>query len=378
MTAAAIQNPEILVWARERAGLATDALAQKLKIKPQRLQQWESGAERPSFVQARNLAKATHLPFGYLFLSRPPNEELPLPDLRTVGDQPLNQYSLDLLDTIKLCLLRQDWYHDYQIEQQHSPVAIVGQASVDQPAPLVAKRIREVMRWPEFPRKGNADDYFRNLIAAIEATGVLVMRSGQVGSNTHRLLRVDEFRGFAIADSHAPLIFINGADANGAKLFTLVHELAHVWLGKSGVSDGKPDAERQEERWCNAVAAEFLVPETVFTARWDADVPWREMSSMLARDFHVSQWVIVRRAYEFGLVSKDEHDEYLREQLHLRRNQKGGSPNYNVVQLGKVSKPLAQAVAIEALNGKMLLSEAHQLIGIKPHKLKAFAQGLGL
>src|SRR5699024_535018 len=106
--------------------------------------------------------------------------------------------------------------------------------------------------------RGTWEDYFRLLVQRIEQAGILVMRESYIHHHT-RPLSVQEFRGFAIADALAPVVFINQADAPAARLFTLIHELAHIWIGQTGVSDANPQTKRKEEIFCNAVAAEFLV-----------------------------------------------------------------------------------------------------------------------
>lgn len=378
MASAALVNPTILQWARERAGLDLSVLARKMQVDESRVEQWEDGIEKPTFVQAKKLAKFTYVPFGYFYLEEPPVEKPLLPDLRTIGDHPLEQYSLNLKDTIKQCLMRQEWYREHQIVHDSLPHHFVGTLTTNVPAEEAVVAVRRQLNWPERIERGTSDEYFRNLVRAIENTGVLVMRSGMVGSNTTRLLDVTEFRGFAICDEYAPLIFINGRDSLGAQLFTLMHEYAHLWLGESGVSNGEPVAERVAEQWCNQLSAEFLVPLNVFAARWDTRIPWRENCGLLARYFHVSEWVVVRRAYENGKLSRVEYQAYVAEQLRLRREAESGGGSYNRIQKVKVSETFAKAVVVEALNGKMLLTEAHRLVGIKPKNLKPFAGELGL
>lgn len=136
------------------------------------------------------------------------------------------------------------------------------------------------------------------------------MRSGIVGNNTHRPLSVDEFRGFVVADPYAPVIFINGKDARAAQIFTLIHELAHIWLGASGVSNERlGDTHHRDadvEKICNATAAEFLVPASELRTRWKGDIDFSTQVRDLTRVFKVSGVVIARRATELKLVSWEE------------------------------------------------------------------------
>jgi Zn-dependent peptidase ImmA (M78 family)/transcriptional regulator with XRE-family HTH domain len=375
MTQAMI-NPHILSWARQRAGLNVHNLARKLNIDEEKLTSWERGDVRPTFKQAQCYAHNTHVPFGYLFLKQPPKDELPIPDLRTVGDHARGEISINLRDVVMDVLQRQLWYQEYQIERSADPVIVVGSLSVQAPVLTIVADMKAHLGLKPWPERGNWEDYTRDLIARIEFLGILVMRSGMVGSNTHRLLSIDEFRGFAIADQFAPVIFINTADCPEARLFTLIHELAHIWLGESGISDANPRSQRQVEQLCNAVAAEFLAPEYEFNAHWQADASnWKANLPLLSNHFHVSQWVVARRALELSLVADSEYWSYVNKlQADYKAREKNGSPSYNRVQTGKVSKRLAQAVASEALSGRMLLRDAWQLIGIKPDKLAAYAR----
>lgn len=376
----------MLVWARQRAGLSVAALAQKLGVKPERIMEWEVGGEAlPTFRQAQQWAQHTHAPFGYLFLAQPPADDLPIPDLRTVGDHGVREASTALRDTINAAWRRQSWYRDYLIEQDAEPLTFVGSISLNNEPKRVAKIMRERLGLLEAPSTGDRSSAMRDLVKRIEASGVLVMRSSYVGNNTRRALNPREFRGFALVDTYAPVIFINTADAPGAQHFTLVHEWVHIWLGQSGISDADLATERQSERFCNAVAAEFLVPEDLFRPRWQLDIPWENNLAPLAECFHVSRWVIARRARTYDLISKPEYDGYVERQLVSHRLPRSEEPNaasgpsfYRLLP-ARVSKRLSQAVAIESLSGRLSLREAHQLIGVNPHRMAEFAhKELGL
>lgn len=373
--AQAMINSRMLSWARERAGLSVAMLAEKLKQPEEKIRAWEDGEARPTFRQAQQYAHHVHVAFGYLFLREPPDEDVPIPDLRTVGDHASPLLSVDLKDVLRDVWRRQLWYRDYQKALDAEPVSVVGRAKASW---AVAEIVEDMRRWldvPRHPERGNWDAYCRDLIRRIEGLGILVMRSGIVGNNTRRPLRVEEFRGFAIADPLVPVIFINAADVPEARLFTLLHELVHIWLGESGISDGDPANRQQTERLCNAVAAEFLVPGDEFLPLWRDTKHWEHNLAPVAAHFHVSQWVVARRALELGMLTEDAYRRYVAKRLKAHRErQTGGQASFTRTVPGRVSRRLAQAVASEALSGRLLLRDAYQLIGVRPHRLKEFAR----
>ncbi len=252
-------QPHVLRWARERAGLSVRELAEKMKAKLETVRGWEEAGQL-SFAQAEKLAKVTHTPFGYLYLETPPEEKLPVPDFRTVAGKEVLRPSPELLDVLGDALRRQDWFRDYLITNGEEPLFFVGSVTVQNDRDQVARNIRNTIHLDTEVRKSARtwEEALRLQVEAIEESGVLVMRSGIVGNNTHRQLSVDEFRGFALSDAYAPLIFVNSRDAKGAQIFTLAHELVHVWLGVSGVSNLQATyaPNHQIERFCNQVAAE--------------------------------------------------------------------------------------------------------------------------
>lgn len=378
MTAQAKINHDVLHWARERARLTVDQLAKSAHAKPDQVLAWEEGETLPTFRQAQALASAAHIPFGFLFLGEPPEEKLPLPDLRTVAGEPLSRPSVDLLDTVRLVLQKQTWYAEYLKERGHEPLPLVGAFTANAPIAAVVADMRRVLGLAEDKRHGTWEESFTALVDAADAAGILVVRNGIVGNNTHRKLDVGEFRGFAVADALAPLVFINTADAPKARLFTLAHELAHIWLGSSGISSQPHASSRNEERVCNAVAGEFLVPERAFRHLWDTQADWRENISRLTGVFHVSNLVIARRARDLGLLDDATHRAYYQAELEAFRNKKGGGGGgYGNIR-NRNGTQFSLAVVREALSGRLLLRDAGRLLGLQPSKVQAYAREFGL
>ncbi|MFL1517147.1 ImmA/IrrE family metallo-endopeptidase [Pseudomonas prosekii] len=373
MSQAALVNPSLLTWSRERAGLSTEQVAKKLPVKPDRVEEWEAGEAKPTFLQAQKWASLAHIPFGFLFLKQPPAEQLPLPDLRTVGGIAPQRPSLELLDTVRDSIRKQDWYLEYLQHQEHQPLAFVGRFNSRSSVAEVVADIRQTLGvHPDIARL-DYDKYTRALIEAAEVAGILVMRSGIALGNTHRKLEVSEFRGFAISNVFAPVVFINSSDAPTARLFTLLHELAHIWIGSSGVSDGNSANGRDEERFCNAVAGEFLALEVQFRALWNAEIDWEENLAPLATRFHISKLAIGRRACDLGYISQAQYSAYYRMILKAFQNEKGGAGDYYRNATAKNSPRLSKAVLTEAMSGRMLLREAGNLLGVQPAKLRTLA-----
>ncbi|WP_415757804.1 ImmA/IrrE family metallo-endopeptidase [Pseudomonas sp. LT1P18] len=373
MSQAALVNPSLLTWSRERAGLSTEQVAKKLPVKPDRVQEWESGETKPTFLQAQKWASLAHVPFGFLFLQKPPVEELPLPDLRTVGGLAPQRPSLELLDTVRDSIRKQDWYLEYLQHQEHQPLAFVGRFNSRSQVAEVVDDVRRILGVNPDVARLDYDKYSRALIEAAEAAGILVMRSGIAIGNTHRKLEVSEFRGFAISNAYAPVVFINSSDAPTARLFTLLHELAHIWIGSSGVSDGNTANGRDEERFCNAVAGEFLAPEVQFRALWNANVNWEDNLAPLAARFHISKLAIGRRALDLGYLSQAQYSAYYRMILKTFQDDKGGAGDYYRNTTAKNSPRLSKAVLTEAMSGRMLLRDAGHLLGVQPAKLRTLA-----
>ncbi|EXI69525.1 MAG: hypothetical protein AW08_00018 [Candidatus Accumulibacter adjunctus] len=361
-------NRELLTWARERAGLNTLELAGRFP----KLGEWEDGTLLPTLRQLEEFARTVHVPIGYLFLPAPPQEALPIPDFRTLPDRVVARPSPNLLDTIYLCQQRQDWFRDYARVHALAPLAFVGSAGVQDSPERVAEAMRQALALSveDRQRVPTWTDALRQLAAKAEDAGVLVMASSILGSNSHRKLDVEEFRGFALADDLAPLVFINAADSKAAQMFTLAHELAHLWLGESGVSDpvaGQPPAQRVE-RWCNAVAAEFLVPLAALRSEHEADVPVGDQIQRLARIFKVSTLVTLRRLFDARFIDKATLWQSYRDELaRIRALDRGGSGGGDFYRtLGaRTGRRFARAVLSSTLEGQTLFQDAFRMLGVR-------------
>ena len=203
------------------------------------MSEWTAETRRPTLTQMERFAHATRAPCGQLFFPEPPDDPLPVPDLRTIKDAGIRRPAADLLNALHLCQERQGWYREFAAENELDPVPYIGAVTTQDNPSQLAERMHEALHAPSSPkgRPGSWSETFRRLVDQVESTGALVLVSGIVGANTHRVLRPEECRGFALLDEIAPLIFVNAADTKAAQIFTLVHEFAHLWLGGSALSD---------------------------------------------------------------------------------------------------------------------------------------------
>lgn len=358
----------VLRWAAQRARLPDEELSARFRKWPL----WLTGEAQPTLKQLEDFAKLTHTAIGYFFLPEPPQLALPVPDFRTLRDQALAEPSSALLDTLYLCQQRQDWYRDYARVHGLSAQAFIGSARIQDAPELVAQHMRETLGLSAEERRQlpTWTDALRQLINKSEDAGVLVMASSIVGSNSHRKLDVEEFRGFALADELAPLIFLNGSDSKAAQMFTLAHELAHLWLGATGVSDTDAGQvpEQQTERWCNRVAAELLVPLEALRAAYRPDAPIPDEIQRLAREFKVSTLVALRRLFDAGFIEQGRlWQHYREEQARLKALEQRGSGGGDFYRtLGaRTSKRFARAIVSSTLEGQTLFQDAFRMLGVR-------------
>jgi Zn-dependent peptidase ImmA (M78 family) len=365
-------RPRVLEWARARSGIDDELWEQRFP----RYNAWLAGDAAPTLKQLEDFARKTHTPVGFLFLEEPPVETVPIPDFRTIVDRPVaaagEMVAADLLDVIYACERRQEWYRDNQLLEGEPPLPFVGVASTADAVDDVASQMRQVLDWTAQSRAlcRTSDAALTWLREHAEATGVLVMISGIVGSNTHRALDPQEFRGFALVDRYAAVVFVNGADSKAAQVFTLVHELAHLWLGETALSDLDPQSIRSNavERWCNQVAAEFLVPMAEFRQRFDQRADLRAQLRPLAEHFRVSSQVILGRIREAGALTWDEYlteFDVERQRVAAFPADRGAGVNCHNSKPVQVSGRFARALIASTLEGRTPYTEAFRLLEVK-------------
>jgi len=372
MTDALHLSATVLDWAAHQAGSSLRELAERVSTRA------AANIERGELTasQAMRFAKEAGVPFGYLFLPEPPAEREPLPiaDFRTLPDtQPLSKDFYDVFDDMEF---KQAWYREYLLREGAAPLPFVGRFKGQRiKARMVADDIRATLKLEAGGAAArNADDLYSYLVAKAEAAGVLIFKNGIVGNNTHRPLSVSEFRGFVINDDLAPVVFVNGADAPAAWPFTLMHELAHIWLGESGISDSSPASHNKHEILCNAIAAEVLVPQEQFASAWSAaQGTVTEKVALLRQQFRVSSLVLVRRALDLRLVPHEVYDAFYQDAPRRSAGKAGeGGGDFYLTLAVRNSKSFSRKVAALATSGGISFREAGQLLNTNPNNVAAF------
>jgi len=374
---------ELLRWALERSNHTEEEASEKWP----RFVDWITQVNNPTVRQLEEFSKWTYTPFGYLLLETPPEDSLPIPDFRTAQGKP-RRPSPDLLDTIQAMQRRQDWLRDFMIEEIEDPLPFVGAYALDSSANAIANSMRDSLNlepmWASHER--NWGDAVRLLRNRIEDAGVMVVINGVVGNNNRRQLDVDEFRGFVLVDTYAPLVFINGRDAQCAQMFTLAHEFAHLFIGREGVSNLRQlqPTDIDVEIICNKAAAEFLVPEKVFHEIWSQVQNQSNRFQLLASKFKVSAIVAARRALDLNRIGRSQFVEFYEkeiressERVEKQRKQNSGGDFWRT-QGVRIGALFGTAVAQATSTGRLLYRDAYKLTGLHGQTFDNFVARLGL
>ena len=362
-------NKSILQWAVQRSGKSVDDLVKRQSMK--KLKEWVIGESEPTLKQLETFATATYTPFGYLFLSSPPDEQIPIPYFRTGADPHVTDPSINLIDTIQIIEQRQDWMREYLIADRAEPLEFVGSVKHTDPPKETARKIKDKLgidsEWAiKQPTWSHALSELGN---RIEKAGIFLSVSGIVGRHTRRPLDPKEFRGFVLVDKYAPFIFVNNKDFKAAQMFTLAHELAHIWIGRSAafnLHNLKP-ANDAVEKACNQIAAEFLVPGKILSQQWARFNQEHDPFQVAARHFKVSEIVVARRALDVKIIGPNEFLKFYKKQREKARHdleQSSGGDFYNTVPV-QVGKTFMKNVINAVMENKLLYREAYNLTGLK-------------
>ncbi len=363
-------NLEMIEWSILRSGKSPmDFYAQNPDV-----ENWVKGEKYPTVKQLEDFTHKVYVPFGYLFLQNPPEENIPIPFFRT-GKKQINKVSLNVFHTIQIIQDRQNWLSEYLEELDFPNLDFVGKFSVKNNYLEIVNDIRETLKLEiDWANKHNtweqALDY---LTTQVEEIGIIVTFNGIVGTNTRRKIEVEECRGFALVDKKAPFLFLNAADAKAAQMFTLIHELAHVWLGESAGFDNQNllPANNPIEILCDKIAAEFLVPENYFISKWKTTQDFKYLS----RIFKVSPIVIARRALDLELISKKDffvfYDTYM-EDFKLKKENQSSGGNFYATARKRISRRFAFFVNNAVRENKLLYRDAYRLTNLKGETYNKF------
>jgi Zn-dependent peptidase ImmA (M78 family) len=360
----------MLTWAITRAGYELLEFTEKMP----KVADWISGVKKPTLKQLEKFSKKVHIPFGYLFLSEPPKEELPIPFFRTNGNN-LDKVSINVYDTILLLQQRQNWLKDYLMDNEFDQLNFVGSHNNRFDVNSIVDDIRSVLQLDENWASNHRtwQEALNHLVEVIEDKGIITVFNGVVENNTSRSIEVDECRGFVLVDKVAPFMFINNGDSKAAQMFTIVHELAHIWTGHSAGFDFRKlqPAADPIETLCDKVAAEFLVPELAFNNIWEHT----PLINRVARHFKVSEIVIARRALDTGKISKSEffafYKEYNDKEFIKKQNQGSGGDFYATAKK-RLSFTYATHVNNAVKSGQLLHRDAYKLTSMKGDTFEKF------
>lgn len=381
-------NHAILSWARETAELDIEDVVRKLQISDgkiasaaEKLSAYEDGTKEPSRPMLLRMSKLYRRPLLTFYLDQPPNIGDRGEDFRTLPDDfegVENAYVDALIREIKA---RQSTVRDTLIDEDEGiHIEFIGKNTVDQGIERIVQTIREILEINliDYRSQPSYEEAFKILRQQAEVAGIFVLLKGNLGSH-HTNIGVNVFRGFALSDDIAPFIVINDRDAKSAWSFTLVHEMAHIVLGQTGVSGAR--AERKIEKFCNDVASEFLLPAVDFEAFQLSSFEFENVKDEIARyafSQKISSSHISYRLYRRGDIDKglwtQLSDFYKqqwfeqREKDRKKRRKKEGGPSYYVVHRHKLGA-LVGLVQRLTYSGALTTTKAGMLLGVRPLKV---------
>ena len=377
-------TPNVLKWARESARMSEEVACAKVSVSSEKLKEWENGDSLPTIRQAQTLAKAYKRPFALLFLPEIPRDFQPLQDFRKSGSKPFNTSSIFI---IRETQQKQSWIRDLYEENKEKKLSFVGKFNIKDNPEVVAKDILKTLDIN--PANYQSDNPIKVWIEKAESKGIFISRTSFI----HSRLKLDseELQGFAISDEFAPFVFINSDDWNAPQLFTLVHELAHIWIAESGISNEieqnvkDKDKYHPVELFCNEVAANALIPKEIINNLDNVTFKNSKEIFKSAKNLGISSFAFLVRAYNLNLINfatyqslkKDaeyEFGEFLKREAEKKAKQKEkenkGGPNYFLLQLNRNSRLFTQTVLDTFRGGGIEPSLASNLLNVQINKFQ--------
>lgn len=380
-------TPQVLKWARESARMTLETASSKVSVSEVKLNEWEEGISQPTVRQAEVLAKAYRRPFALFFLPEIPRDFQPLQDFRRKNSKPLGTGSIFIVREIQQ---KQAWISEVYQENKEAPLSFVGKFNLQSDRVEVANDILKTLQID--PSKYTKDNPIKEWINKAEAKGIFISRTSFI----HAKLKLDsdELQGFTIADKFAPFVFVNSEDWNAPQLFTLVHELVHIWIAASGISNEiGPEIRHKDkfhpvELFCNEVAGNALMPQSIMNAI--PKTAFESGNNLLkqARSLGVSSFAFLVRALNLNLISLDRYrklksdadagfNTFLKreEEKALKQKQKKGGPDYYLLLVNKNSHLFTHVVMDAFRGGAIEPTQASSLLNTQVNnfpKLEAF------
>lgn len=375
-------TPKVLKWARESARMTGETAAAKIAVSVDKLIEWEEGTSQPTIRQAQTLAKAYKRPFALFFLPDIPRDFQPLQDFRITGSKPLTTSSVFIIREIQQ---KQAWIRDAYEDTYEAKLPFVGRFSIKDNPQKVAADILKTLN--VHPAGYNTENPIKEWIDAAERAGIFISRTSFIHSRLK--LDSDEIQGFAIADEFAPFVFVNSDDWTAPQLFTLLHELAHIWISETGISNEvEPQLKNKDkfhpvEIFCNEVAANALMP-TEIIENLDANTFQTAKDAFtISRKLGISSFALLVRAFRLNIINLATYQKLKKEadhdystflnreeekRLKQKANVKQGGPNYFLLHVNRNSRLFTQTVLDAFRSGLIEPTVASSLLNVQVNK----------
>ena len=362
-------NREVFSWAVARAGFAPNDVLSKYP----KFLQWTSGETFATVKQLKDFSQKFHFPFGYFFLNDIPHAEHLIPFFRASEEESARE-NLYIQELTSILSERQDWVSEYLRENDAGKNPAVGLYTKENNAKKIKSGILDFLgledTWQS--KLKNPEQAIKKMISLLEANNVFVTFSSVVNFDTHRPIPVKLCRGFCLIDDFAPFIFVNSSDSKNAQLFTLAHELAHIFISFSaGFGDfGAEEITNDREKLCDKVAAEFLVPEYLLLEKSKSST-----DEELCAFFKVSNIVILRRKLDCGLISRDIFfKEYNKLSAYKRSGGSGG--DFYKSARNRIGEKFIRCLSNAIIERKITPLEAYRLAGVNGNVFTKLAHGV--